>query len=126
MRGYFDHEQLDVYQLARAFNRDVQALLTELLRGCAESKDNLRRAGMSITRNIAEGSGKWRIADKVNFYRTAHGSTTEAAAALDELVDYGLISVARVAPLREKLTRIAAMLIAMIKSVEALSGTPGR
>ena len=45
MRGYFDHEQLEVYQCARAFNRGVQALLVELPRGYAESKDNLRRAG---------------------------------------------------------------------------------
>jgi len=70
MEHFFDHEQLEVYQLAREFNREVHKLLGEVSRGHAESKDNLTRAAKSITRNIAEGSGKWKVADKVNLSRT--------------------------------------------------------
>ena len=115
----YDHDRLEVYQLAREFNREVHALLAEIPRGHADSKDNLKRAAMSITRNIAEGAGKWKVADKVNFYQIARGSAGECASSLNELVDYGAIPAARVGHLHEMLGRIIAMLIAMIRSVEA-------
>jgi four helix bundle protein len=120
----FDHDRLEVYAVARQFNREVSELLTELPRGQAESRNNLRRAAMSVTRNIAEGSGKWQICDKVNFYHIARASATECASSLDELVDFELVPEERVIRLREFLSRIVAMLTAMIRSVEARTG-PG-
>jgi four helix bundle protein len=120
----FDHDRLEVYSVARQFNREVKELLTELPRGQAESRNNLRRAAMSVTRNIAEGSGKWQISDKVNFYHIARASSTECASSLDELVDFELVPEERVIRLREFLSRIVAMLTAMIRSVEARAG-PG-
>ena len=84
MDAFFDHDRLHVYQAARQFNREIGRLLGELPRGNAESRSNLRRAAMSITRNIAEGSGKWKLPDKINFYHIARASATECAACLDE------------------------------------------
>jgi four helix bundle protein len=118
----FDHERLDVYRAAREFNRALRVLLDELPRGHAESKDNLRRAGKSITRNIAEGSGKWKLADKIHYYHIARGSATECAASLDELVDLAGVDEVRVKAPRELLGRIVAMLIAMIRSLDARAG----
>lgn len=123
MGGYFDHERLEVYAVAREVNRGVRDLVEELPRGFAESKDNLRRAAVSITRNVAEGSGKWKIADKVHFYRISHGSATEAAAALDELIDFGAVERARVVELHDLLARLAAMLLALIRSLQSMRGT---
>jgi four helix bundle protein len=122
MQTRYDHERLEVYQLARQFNREVNLLREELPRGYAESKDNLRRAAMSITRNIAEGAGKWKIADKVNFYQIARGSASEAAAALDELVDFGAAPAQRVDGMHEMCSRLIAMLIGMIRSLDARRG----
>ncbi len=119
MAGFFDHERLEVYRLAREFARLVRALLDGLGRGHSDSKDNLKRAAKSITRNIAEGAGKWRVADKIHFYHIARASATECAACLDELVDFGLASEERVVASKEILARVVAMLIAMIKSLEA-------
>lgn len=118
MKAFFDHERLDVYQMARRFNREVRQVLIEVPRGQGDSKENLRRAAKSVTRNIAEGSGKWKIPDKVHFYHIARGSATECAASLDELVDFELVPEERVIAPKEVLARVVAMLIAMIKSLE--------
>ena len=118
MEYYFDHERLKVYQLARRFNRELHLMLVDVPRGHSESKDNLKRGGMSITRNIAEGSGRWSVPDKVHFYHIARASATECSAALDELVDFGVVEEGQIVHLKELLAQIIAMLIAMIRSVE--------
>ena len=122
MRPLFDHERLEVYQVGRTYNREVRTVLEEVPRGNAESKDNLKRSSKSITRNIAEGSGKWRIPDKVHYYHIARASATECAASLDELVDFALVPEDRIQKSKEILSRVVAMLIAMIKSLEARPG----
>lgn len=122
MHPYFDHERLDVYQAARAFNRTVARLLGEVPRGHADSKDQLKRAAKSIPRNIAEGGGKWRVADKIHYYHIARGSATECAATLDELVDYDLVPEARIDAPKQALARVVAMLIKLIRSLEERGG----
>jgi four helix bundle protein len=119
MDPIFDHERLEVYQVARQFNRTVRELCEEVGRGHAESKDNLKRAAKSVTRNVAEGSGKWKVPDKVNFYHIARASATECAASLDELVDFAMLPEQRIIPAKEVLIRVVAMLVAMIRSLEA-------
>lgn len=57
--------------------------------------------------------------DKVNFYHIARASATESAASLDELVDFALVPEERVGDAKEVLARVVAMLIAMIRSLEA-------
>ena len=123
MDALFNHEKLEVYGVARLFNREVRDLLEALPRGHADSRDNLKRGAMSITRNIAEGSGKWTIRDKVNFYHIARGSATECAACLDELVDFDLVPQERIQAPKQTLFRVVAMLTAMIRSLESRTGS---
>ena len=113
-----DHERLEVYQLARQLNREVKKLVTPLPRGVSESVDNLMRAAKSVLRNIAEGSGKWRVANKVRFYHIARASATECCASLDELVDWEIASLEAVRHAKQIAARIVMMLIAMIRSTE--------
>lgn len=119
MDPLFNHEKLEVYSVARMFIREVHDVLRELPRGHADSRDNLKRGAMSITRNIAEGSGKSTIKDKVHFYHITRGSATECAASLDELVDFNLVPDTRIRAPRQTLFRVVAMLTAMIRSLEA-------
>jgi four helix bundle protein len=119
MEPVFSHEKLEVYQLSRVLNREMQAVLKRLPRGHGNSRDNLDRAAKSIGRNIAEGAGKWRIPDKVNFYRIAKASAAECAASLDELVDCGVLREQHITLARQLLTRITAMLISLIRSLES-------
>jgi four helix bundle protein len=122
MDAMFDHERLEAYQVARQFSREVRALCEEVPRGHAESKDNLKRAAKSVTRNVAEGSGKWQVPDKVHFYHIARASATECAASLDELVDFALIPEERILPGKRILVRVVSMLVAMIRSLETRDG----
>lgn len=114
----FDHERLEVYQVARELNREVALLLKDLPRGSAESADNLQRGSKSITRNLAEGTGKWRLPDKIHFYQIARASATECAASLDELVDFGLVAADRITRAKQLAWRVVAMLVGMIRSLE--------
>ena len=118
MELYLDYERLEVYRLARQLNREVAELVASIPRGQAESIDNLVRAAKSVSRNIAEGAGKWHIADKTKFYRIARGSATECAATLDELVDYGVATEEKTRRPKLTATRIVAMLIAMVRAIE--------
>jgi four helix bundle protein len=60
----FDFEKLEVYTKARTFNLNIQKFL---LKGVVDnaSRDQLRRASLSIALNIAEGSGRKTKADIV-------------------------------------------------------------
>jgi four helix bundle protein len=118
MEHFFDHERSRSISWRGSSTAKVHKLLGEVSRGHAESKDNLTRAAKSITRNIAEGSGRWKVADKVNFYHIARASATESAASLGELVDYAMPPAERVRRVKPMLSRIVAMLIGMIRSLE--------
>lgn len=122
MEPYFDHEKLEVYRVARTFNREIKCLLEKLPRGHANSADNLRRAAMSITRNVAEGSGRWTISDKVHFYHIARASATECAASLDELIDFDVVPTEHIRIPKQVLARLVALLIGLIRSLESRPG----
>lgn len=122
MEPYFDHEKLEVYKVARTFNREIRILLEKVPRGHANSTDNLRRAAMSITRNVAEGSGRWTLSDKVHFYHIARASATECAAALDELIDFDIVPPEDIRIAKQVLARLVALLIGLIRSLESRPG----
>ena len=54
-----------------------------LPRRSAPLADPLRRAATSIPLNIAEGCGRFTLADRASFFRIARGSALECGAALD-------------------------------------------
>jgi four helix bundle protein len=56
-----------VYKTTRRFPREELFCLT----------DQMRRAAISITSNIAEGFGRRGYKEKIQFYYLAHGSLTE-------------------------------------------------
>jgi four helix bundle protein len=77
----FNHEQLEVYQLALR----VDELLSSVpaARGHRHLRDQAERASMSVVLNIAEGAGRRSPKDKRGFYAIARGSATELAGAFD-------------------------------------------
>lgn len=116
METFFDFEHLDVYQAGRELNRELTAIIADLPRGAGEAADNLRRAGLSITRNIAEANGKWTGRDKRQRYHIARGSAMEVGASLDELVDLKYASPARVLRAKALASRIVSMLMGLIRT----------
>jgi four helix bundle protein len=76
--------------------------------------DQLRRAALSISLNIAEGTGRFDK-DERRFYTTARGSALECAAVLDALEAIHLASEQELQKPREMLFRIVSMLTKMIQ-----------
>ena len=78
-----DHEKLTVYQVATEFVVLADIIIEHLPRGRAYLRDQLQRAGLSISLNIAEGAGEYFVDEKARFYRMAKRSATECAGILD-------------------------------------------
>ena len=110
-----DHEKLHVYQLALDFLALADQLLAAMPRGHAYLVDQLYRAATSICLNIAEGASEFSPADKSRFYRMSRRSAAECAAILDVVDRLQLVSPDRLAPGRDLLVQIVAMLTVMVR-----------
>ena len=74
----FSFEKLEAYKEARILVKDIYLLLnkfpkTETYALC----DQLRRSAVSITSNIAEGSGRNSTKEKIHFLEISFGSMME-------------------------------------------------
>ena len=135
----FDHEKLDVYQVAIKFVVLSNEVIEILPRGKGYIVDQLQRAATSIPLNIAEGAGEfspgWSFrlsytarpcirGEKKRFYRIAKRSATECAAIMDVCLCLQLIDKEMLYNSSQLLIRIVAMLIKMIrKNVSSGTGT---
>ena len=114
----FEHEKLDVYHLAREFNREVCRLVKKAGKGSYEHLNQLVRSAAGMPRNIAEGAGEWQPKEKAKFFRYAKRSADESAATLDTLVDYEMLREEDIQYAKELLGRILPMLIRLAKLFE--------
>ena len=114
MKAYFDHEKLDVYRESIAFCGWAGELLGAITAKAA-AKDQFDRASTSIPLNIAEGNGKIAEKDRARFLEIARGSALECAACLDVLLVRGLVDEATAMAAKERLSRIVAMLMGMLR-----------
>lgn len=115
----FDHERLDVYQFSLKFAVMSARIIEAFPAGRAHLADQLHRAAVSITLNIAEGAGEFSKGDKARFYRLAKRSATECAAVLDICRELQLSEVGPLTAGRDLLIKIVSMLIKLIRSFEA-------
>jgi four helix bundle protein len=128
MRTYFDHENLDVYQLELRFVAWLAALLANVKRRpfgarIAEVSDQLDRASLSSLLNTAEGNGRRQRQTRAKFFDDARGSVTECAASLDALVAKGICPKEEVQEGKEMLLRIASMLTKLISLFDSSSSS---
>jgi four helix bundle protein len=79
--GRFKLDDFELYKIAREFRKRVYGLVKYLP---PEEKyalaNQLRRAAVSVTNNIAEGHGRWHYQENIRFCRISRGS-------VDELID---------------------------------------
>ena len=73
---------IEVYRLLKKFPKEEQYALC----------DQLRRAAISITSNIAEGSGRVSTKEKIHFLEISYGSLMEVLSQLDIACDLGYIT----------------------------------
>lgn len=108
MKTRFRFEKLEVWQDARKFNRQVY----ELTRRFPQSElyamtSQIRRASVSISSNIAEGSGRNSDVDFAHFLELAYGSAMEVASLSFLAADEGYITPADCERLLDQLEVLA-------------------
>ena len=79
--GRFKLDDFELYKVAREFRKRVYSLIKQLP---SEEKyalaNQMRRAAISVTNNIAEGHGRWHYQENIHYCRISRGS-------IDELID---------------------------------------
>jgi four helix bundle protein len=103
----FDFEKLDCFRVAQQFNALAPRLIP---RGHRELRDQLSRASLSISLNIAESAGRTSRADKAHFIAIARGSAMECAAIVDVLLTSGVAAIGACREARVLLIRVVQML----------------
>jgi four helix bundle protein len=63
----FDFEKLQVYQKSKEFNLKIKKEILSLDKIDKTTKDQLKRASLSIVLNIAESTSRFSNADKKTF-----------------------------------------------------------
>lgn len=121
----FSFESLEVYKAARILVRDIYRLQNKFPK---EEKyalgDQIRRSATSITSNIAEGSGRNSLKEKIHFIEIAFGSMTESFSQLQNAQDLEYINESDIEQLRPLYNKVAALLSLLKKSYEKRLNTP--
>jgi len=107
-------EKLDVYQKSIDFADEICELTKDFEKGNYYLADQLNRASLSISANIAEGNGRYHKADKKNFFRIARGSAFECIPVLEICKRKKLITDNINQELKEKVENICKMLSGLI------------
>lgn len=114
----FDFEKLIVYQKALDFIHKIFEIYKKLPREFQYAiGDNLIRAGMSISNNLAEGSGKKFKKEKLRYYSISLDSTIECVSVLNVLMKEKLLEENIYTQMRIDAKEITSMLCGLINSV---------
>ena len=107
-------EKLDVYRKAVNFAEKVCELTKDFPRGSYYLADQLNRASLLISTNIAEGIGRYHKGERTNFFRIARGSAFECVPVLEICKRKKLITDDRNERLKEEVENICKMLSGLI------------
>ena len=114
----FDFEKLLVYSKAKEFNLFIKKEVLSFEKLEKNTRDQLRRASLSIVLNIAESTSRFSSADKRNYYIISRGSLIESIAILDLLKDDLIIDKEVYLALYRQGEELSKMLYTLIKSLE--------
>ena len=115
----FMFEKLEVYQRAVDLAEKITTLTeTFPAKGHQHLVDQLRRASLSISLNIAEGNGRWHSKERKNFFWIARGSAFECVPILELCKREKLITEEAHVTLKAELEVLSKMLTALIKGTD--------
>ena len=110
----YSYQTLNVYKDAKTLVIDVYRLLKLYP---AEERyalcEQIRRAAISITSNIAEGMSRYSDKEKAHFLEIAYASMMEVDSQLDISVDLAYITSGQFAEIREKINSVGKQLSAL-------------
>jgi four helix bundle protein len=98
---------LALYKTTQSFPKEELYTLTS----------QLRRAGISIPTNLAEGCGRWTDADFARFVQIAFGSAQEVEYLLLLSFDLGYYPLSDFRTLDSKVNEVKGMLLGLIKTL---------
>lgn len=109
--GTFSFENLRVYKVARELVKSIYLVQNKFPKEERYALgDQIRRAAVSITANLAEGSGRQSVKEKIHFIEIAFGSMTEVFCELQIACDLNYIIIDDFDALRSQFTEVAKML----------------
>ena len=110
----YSYQTLNVYKDAKAL---VVAVYTLLKQYPSEERyalcDQIRRAAISITSNIAEGMSRYSDKEKAHFLEIAYASMMEVESQLDISVDLEFISKDQFVAIAESINSVGKQLSAL-------------
>jgi four helix bundle protein len=119
MRTQFRFEKLEVWQEARKVSSDIYRLTRKFPNHeMFAMTSQLRRASVSISCNIAEGSGRNSDKDFAHFLEQAYGSLMETVSILHLAADEKYILNPELEPLLDGLEKLARRIAALNRSLE--------
>lgn len=118
----FGYRKLIAYQKAKEVVKHTYQLLKkfpsqERYALC----DQLQRASVSITSNIAEGINRYSVKDKTHFIEIAYGSLMEVSSQFEIAEDLGYISSEERLSMDQLIEEVARLLSGLQKSFNNLS-----
>lgn len=118
MGDRFRFEGIEAWQLARDFNHTIYRISRQFP---DEEKfgltSQIRRASVSISSNIAEGSGRNSDTDFAHFLEIAYGSLMETVSQLFLAMDESYLSSESFEALTAEADHLAAKIVALSKSL---------
>jgi four helix bundle protein len=114
----FSFEKLLVYQKAVDFADTICDHTEQFERGYGFLANQLNRAALSISNNIAEGNGRFTKADRRHFFGISRGSVQECVPMLELARRRRLLTTEQHASLKDSLEEIARMLSGLINGLE--------
>jgi four helix bundle protein len=118
----FRFERIEAWQLARALNRKVYAVTRQFPKDEQFGlTSQLRRASVSVSSNIAEGSGRNSDVDFAHFLEIAYGSLMESVSQLFLAVDENYLNTDSFDSLLADADLLAGKIAALSKSLGRVS-----
>ena len=113
----FMFERLEVYQKAVNLAEMISLLSAKFPKGTYYLTDQLIRAVLSISLNIAEGNGRWHKLERRHFFLIARGSCHECIPILEICVRREFISAEQNNAIYQELETIAKMIAGLINGI---------
>jgi len=119
MKTRFRFERLNAWQTARNLNRQVYRLARKLPEyELYAMTSQIRRASVSVSSNIAEGSGRNSDKDFAHFLEQAYGSLMEVASLLYLALDENYLTATEVEAVFEVIDKAAGQTAALNRSLD--------
>jgi four helix bundle protein len=123
-RKFQTFEDLDVYQAAREFRKAMYSVSRRL--PDFEKYDlgsQIRRAGVSLTNNMAEGHGRFHYPDQIRFFLHSRGSLQELVDDLNVCLDENYIPSGEVAALKEQALGVLTLINGYLRHLRSRCST---